>query len=43
MILAIDVYYRTDDAKAVGVLFNWADAKPAETIIEYIEGVGEYS
>ena len=41
-VLAIDVYYRARNAKAVGVIFNWEDAKPAETIIEYIEGIGEY-
>jgi len=41
-ILAIDVYYRAENAKAVGVIFNLEDAKPAEVIIEYIEGVGDY-
>jgi len=41
-ILAIDVYYRAENAKAVGVIFNWEDTKPAEVIIEYIEGVGDY-
>jgi hypothetical protein len=34
MILAIDVYYRDKGAKAVGVLFEWYDATPRQTIIE---------
>ena len=41
-VLAIDVYYRPDDAKAVGVIFNWEDAKPTETVVEYIKGAGDY-
>ncbi|WP_231559645.1 endonuclease V [Flavobacterium rivuli] len=41
-VLAIDVYYRPNDAKAVGVIFNWEDAKPTETVVEYIKGVGDY-
>ena len=33
MILAIDVYYKQECAKAVGVLFNWDDEQPREIII----------
>lgn len=30
MLLAIDVYYTEDKAKAVGVLFNWTDEQPVQ-------------
>ena len=42
MILAIDVYYTDNRAKAVGVLFDWEAAVPMQTIIKYVEEVGEY-
>ena len=42
MILAIDVYYTDKGAKAVGVLFEWEDATPIQTIIEYVNEVEEY-
>ncbi|OXA75885.1 endonuclease V [Flavobacterium columnare] len=42
MILAIDVYYIDDIAKSVGVLFNWEDAEPKETIIDIKQGIEEY-
>ncbi|MFK7031005.1 endonuclease V [Flavobacterium oreochromis] len=42
MNLAIDVYYPTNQAKAVGVLFNWEDEKPTKIIIETIQDVQEY-
>ncbi|PZR24276.1 MAG: endonuclease V [Flavobacterium psychrophilum] len=42
MILAIDVHYRETYAKAVGVLFEWNDSKPRQTIIEYIYDIEEY-
>lgn len=42
MILAIDVYYPDTGAKAVGVLFEWEDAVPRQTIIEFIDEVDDY-
>lgn len=42
MILAIDVHYRQDFAKAVGVLFNWDDEQPQEIINTIIENAEEY-
>jgi deoxyribonuclease V len=42
MLLAIDVYYIDDRAKAVGVLFNWNDEQPAQIITEYFTGIEEY-
>ena len=42
MILAIDVHYRETYAKAVGVLFEWKDSKPQQTIIEYINDIEDY-
>lgn len=42
MILAIDVYYYDTRAKAVGVLFEWDDTAPRQTIIAFVDGVAEY-
>ena len=42
MLLAIDVYYKEQTAKAVGVLFNWDSAMPEQIIIEHSTGVEEY-
>lgn len=42
MLLAVDVYYIEDKAKAVGVLFNWDDKQPAKIITEHFTGVEEY-
>ncbi|MFP5041813.1 endonuclease V [Parasediminibacterium sp. JCM 36343] len=42
MLLALDIYYRDDTAKAVGVLFNWEDEQPASIIVEWIENVEPY-
>ncbi|MEN0053310.1 MAG: endonuclease V [Mucilaginibacter sp.] len=42
MILAIDVYYRSNDAKAVAVLFNWDDAANQQVIVEIIDDAAEY-
>lgn len=42
MILAIDVYYYDNQAKAVGVLFEWDDTAPRQTIIAFVDGVAEY-
>jgi len=42
MILAIDVYYREEEAKAVGVLFEWADTIPRKVIQKRIDKVDEY-
>ncbi|MFP9117924.1 endonuclease V [Flavobacterium sp. RNTU_13] len=42
MILAIDVYYYDNQAKAVGVLFEWEDAAPRQTIIAFVDDVAEY-
>jgi deoxyribonuclease V len=42
MILAIDVHYRENEAKAVGVLFNWEDIQPLNIIVEYLLNINEY-
>jgi deoxyribonuclease V len=43
MILAIDVHYRDEVAKAVGLLFRqWTDANPDQIIIQYISEVEGY-
>ena len=42
MILAIDVHYRTDEAQAVGVLFDWNSIHPIQIIKSTIKGVEEY-
>lgn len=42
MILAIDVYYKEQLAKVVGILFNWKDEEPTEIFITYIKNVEEY-
>jgi deoxyribonuclease V len=43
MILVIDVYYYSDKAKAVGVLFNnWEDEKAVQIIAIYIDKVEDY-
>jgi deoxyribonuclease V len=43
MILAFDVQYTDNQAKAVAITFqNWNDAAATETIVKHIEGVAEY-
>jgi deoxyribonuclease V len=42
MLLAIDVYYIEDKAKAVGILFNWNDEQPAQIITAHFTGIAEY-
>lgn len=42
MILATDVYYYDNCAKAVGVLFNWEDKTAKKVITTYINQVEEY-
>lgn len=42
MILAIDVHYKTNYAKNVGVLFNWSDEAPSDTIVTQLTEVEEY-
>jgi len=42
MLLALDVHYREEEAKVVGVLFHWEDVVPQDVIIEYIDDVEEY-
>ncbi len=43
MILAIDVYYKDNKAKSVGILFNgWGDYEPNELISVYLENINEY-
>ena len=43
MILALDVHYREETTKAVGVLFqNWTDEIIATSIIQYIDRVEKY-
>lgn len=42
MILAIDVHYRENESKAVGVMFNWESKQPQEIITSYFDTVEEY-
>ena len=42
MILALDVHYRSEITKVVGVLFNWNDIESKEILIEYIDKVEDY-
>lgn len=42
MILAVDVYYEGEAAKAVGVLFNWKDAQPSQVVTAHIHKVAPY-
>jgi deoxyribonuclease V len=43
MIVAIDVYYKENTAKAVGALIqNWGDAAALQYVIRYINAVEEY-
>ncbi|WP_207513657.1 endonuclease V [Longitalea luteola] len=43
MILAIDVHYKANTAKAVGALIqHWKDAAARQHVIKYIDGVEEY-
>ncbi len=42
MLLALDVHYRENTTKAVGVLFNWEDTEPIEIVTEFIDDVAEY-
>jgi len=42
MVLAVDVYYKDNYAKAVGVLFDWAGSTYKQSIIEILTDVEEY-
>lgn len=42
MLLAIDVYYKENLARAIGVLFDWEDESPQDILIELLEGIEEY-
>ena len=43
MLLAIDVYYTSNDiANAVGVLFNWDDEEPQQTLQTQLENIAPY-
>ncbi|WP_211226574.1 endonuclease V [Pedobacter glucosidilyticus] len=42
IILAMDVHYRENVAKAVGALFKWESDAPNELIVKYIDDVSEY-
>ncbi len=42
MILAIDVYYKENEAKVVAVLFNSEDETPQSIIIDQITGIEDY-
>lgn len=43
MIIAIDVHYRTDEAKIVAVQFeNWGDVEPNQVFIEMKTDIAEY-
>jgi deoxyribonuclease V len=44
MILAVDVYYRANDAFTAGVLFdNWDDCEPINELVARISDVGIYT
>jgi deoxyribonuclease V len=43
MLLAIDVHYRENESKAVGVLFDWEDTEPIEIVTVFIDDVAEYT
>lgn len=42
MILAIDVYYKENEAKVVAVLFNSEDETPQSVVIDQIIGIEDY-
>ena len=42
MILAVDVHYRQDHAKCVGVLFEWEDERPKHTLVAIIDEIAPY-
>lgn len=42
MILALDVHYKANYAKNVGVLFNWADDHPKKLLITQLREVEAY-
>jgi len=42
MILAIDVHYKTNYAKCIGVLFQWNDELPQKIIEDRVYNVAEY-
>lgn len=42
MILALDVHYKENYAKNVGVLFDWMDAEPHQVIVTQTADVEEY-
>lgn len=42
MLLAIDIHYKATYAKCVGVLFNWEDESPNDTIITTVKEVQPY-
>ena len=43
MLLALDVHYSENANKAVGVLFDWDDKEPKETIMAFIDKIAEYT
>ncbi|WP_395654556.1 endonuclease V [Flavobacterium sp.] len=42
MLLAFDVHYRENEARIVGVFFNWEDIEPIRIVIENVNEVKEY-
>jgi len=42
MLLALDVHYKEQTSKAIGVIFDWNDDKPVETIVEYVNEIEAY-
>jgi deoxyribonuclease V len=42
MLLAIDVYYKENEAKVVAVLFNPEDETPQSIVIDQITGIEDY-
>ncbi|PCJ67185.1 MAG: endonuclease V [Bacteroidetes bacterium] len=42
MNLAIDIYYKENQATCIGVLFEWDDKEPRKVIKAYLKDVAEY-
>ena len=42
MLLATDVYYHTDHAKAAGILFDWPDRAPARELTAHATSIQPY-
>jgi len=42
MLLALDVHYKNNIAKAVGILFDWSDSEVQKIIIDYVNEIEDY-